>query len=165
MLYLRCVFIMLNEKLQLQKINWCGQLLDDQRSHHAQLDSHWGLREASQLNQHEFSICRNWPPLFQKDILTGSATLDWPSLDWWTQWYFLSLPRPQTHNCDSQQWGEIAGLLLPSRKRHIKNSAGTDIFMLHLPPRLKFWEVTPLPRLRIPHLQLNLTEKSHMAMF
>lgn len=43
------------------------------RPYHAQLDSCWCLHEASPLNQHEFSIWRNWPLPIQKDILTGIA--------------------------------------------------------------------------------------------
>ena len=42
------------------------------RPHHAQLDSHWGLHEDSQLTQHEFSICWNWLPPIYKDISVAS---------------------------------------------------------------------------------------------
>lgn len=42
------------------------------RPHHAQLDSCWGLHEASQLTQHEFSICWNWLPPIYKDIYVAS---------------------------------------------------------------------------------------------
>lgn len=144
MLYLGCIVMMPNEKLQLQKksinlvscsMNW--------RPPHAQFDSCWGLHKASELDQDESSISRNWPPPIQKDRHTH-----WPSSPSLTQSLtgsVLTFPIPRQ---------------VPSCKKHIKDPWGSG--HLYTPSSTKIKNLRDHPSSQIENFPFSIGFKVAM---
>lgn len=145
-----------------KKINWFGQLLDDQKtiscSVRLLLMPTWSQSFESTWIFHLEKLTATHPEGHSYwNSSPGHTTLDWPSLHWRTQWDFLSFPRPPTHTVRGNPLseGKSKGSCFHPARVTSKALAGRDI-VLHLPPTLKFWEVIHLHRLRFLQLALAL---------
>lgn len=161
MLYLGCVFTMLNKSC-----SYKNQLIRSAAG--------WSkgrimlsLIPADAYMKPVSGIKMNFPSIeidshpsrraFSLDQQPGSHTiLSWPRLHWWTLWDFLSFLRPPTPQL--WLWTIWANPMSPAcilQKAYQKHWMWS-VLPLYLPPTLKCWEVTPFPRLRILSLELAL---------